>query len=269
MAFPDPYNGSFSYGYFGFDYNFVYDGNNFMLVPKGHKLEYEKNLAFVKSIDLSCNNLYGSIPTEISVLSELNFLNLSENHLMGNIPEKIESMKELESVDLSWNHLSGEIPPSMSNLTFLSYLDLSYNNLSGRIPSSTQLQSFDAVRYIGNPQLCGDPLPKSCVTNEEFHNRTSIGKTEDDSQNSSFYLGNEAATLASERHHNLAESFHSAKVARSLKMSKVRSSDMETGLSLSDDRVISEATSPSTPYKAWTISCSLTGIDEKRIRNRF
>nr|POE61872.1 hypothetical protein CFP56_75301 [Quercus suber] len=52
-------------------------------------------------------------------------------------------------------------------------------------------------------------------------------------------------------------------------MSKVRSSDMETGLSLSDDRVISEATSPSTPYKAWTISCSLTGIDEKRIRNRF
>nr|XP_023897981.1 receptor-like protein EIX2 [Quercus suber] len=189
MAFPDPYEGRFSYGYFGFDYDFVYDGNNLMLVPKGHKLEYEKNLAFVKSIDLSCNNLYGSIPTEISVLSELNFLNLSENHLMGNIPEKIGSMKELESVDLSWNHLSGEIPPSMSNLTFLSYLDLSYNNLSGRIPSSTQLQSFDAVRYIGNPQLCGDPLPKGCVTNEEFHNRTSIGKTEDDSQNSSFYLG--------------------------------------------------------------------------------
>ena len=43
---------------------------------------------------------------------------------------------------------------------------------------------------------------------------------------------------------------HSAKVARSLKMSEVRSSDLEMGLSLSDDRVISEATSPSTPYKA-------------------
>ena len=62
---------------------------------------------------------------------------------------------------------------------------------------------------------------------------------------------------------------HSAKAARSLKMSKVRSSDMETGLSLSDDRVISEATSPSTPYKAWTILCSLTGNDEKLIRDRF
>ena len=44
---------------------------------------------------------------------------------------------------------------------------------------------------------------------------------------------------------------HSTKVARSLKMSEVWSSDLETGLSLSDDRVILEATSPSTPYKAW------------------
>jgi len=42
----------------------------------------------------------------------------------------------------------------------------------------------------------------------------------------------------------------SAKVARSLKLSEVRSSDLETGLSSTDDRVISKATSPSTPYKA-------------------
>ena len=43
---------------------------------------------------------------------------------------------------------------------------------------------------------------------------------------------------------------HSAKVARSLKMSEVRSSDLETGLSSSNNRVTLEATSPSTPYKA-------------------
>ena len=98
---------------------------------------------------------------------------------MGSIPEKIGGMKELESIDLSRNHISGEIPPSLSNLTFLSYLDLSYNNLSGRIPSSTQLQSFDALNYIGNPQLCGEPLPKNCTINEEAHNRTSMGKSED------------------------------------------------------------------------------------------
>ena len=37
---------------------------------------------------------------------------------------------------------------------------------------------------------------------------------------------------------------HSAKVARSLKVSEVRSSDLETRLSSSDDRVISKTTSP-------------------------
>ena len=93
-------------------------------------------------------------------------------------------------MDLSQNHLSGEIPPSMSNLTYLDYLDLSYNNFSGRIPSSTQLQSFDAVRYIRNPQLCGDPLLKSYAPPiGESHNRTSIGKTKEDFESSSFYMG--------------------------------------------------------------------------------
>ena len=71
---------------------------------------------------------------------------------------------------------------------FLSHLDLSYNNLSGRIPSSTRLQSFDALNYIENPQLCGDPLPKHCIE-EEHSNSTPIGKTEDQSENYSFYMG--------------------------------------------------------------------------------
>ena len=62
---------------------------------------------------------------------------------------------------------------------------------------------------------------------------------------------------------------HSTKVARSLKMSEVKSSELETGLSSSDDHVISEVTSLYTLYKAWNISCSLTGKDEKRIRDRF
>ena len=55
----------------------------------------------------------------------------------------------------------------------------------------------------------------------------------------------------------------SAEVARLLKMSEVRSSDLETSLSLFNDHVISEATSVSTPYTAWNISCSLMGKDKQ------
>ncbi|KAL0015897.1 hypothetical protein SO802_002966 [Lithocarpus litseifolius] len=62
---------------------------------------------------------------------------------------------------------------------------------------------------------------------------------------------------------------HSARVAWSLKMFKVRSSELETGLSSTDDCVIPEVTSLSTPYKAWNIPCALLGKDEKRIRDRF
>ena len=62
---------------------------------------------------------------------------------------------------------------------------------------------------------------------------------------------------------------HFVGVAKLLKISKVRSSDLETGLSLPDDHVISEATFVSNPYKAWTILCSLMGKDEQRIKDRF
>ena len=63
---------------------------------------------------------------------------------------------------------------------------------------------------------------------------------------------------------------HFARVAMLLKMfGEVRSSELETGLSSSDNRVIPEVTSPSTPYKAWNIPCALLEKDEKQIRDRF
>ncbi|XP_065618219.1 receptor-like protein EIX2 isoform X3 [Quercus suber] len=189
MALPEPNIQVFPFEPLKYMYGYVSYIENLKLVPKGKELEYARNLEFVKIIDLSNNNLSGSIPAEICVLFELRFLNLSRNHLMRKIPEKIGSMKELESIDLSRNHLSEKIPPSMSNLTFLSYLDLSYKNFSGRIPSSIQLQSFDALSYVGNPQLCGDPFSKNCTIEEESLKRSPTSSAKDDSINSSFYLG--------------------------------------------------------------------------------
>ena len=62
---------------------------------------------------------------------------------------------------------------------------------------------------------------------------------------------------------------HSAEVAKLLRMSEVRSSNLETTLSSSDDRVVSEATFVSAPYKCWNISCSFMGKDKQWIRDRF
>ncbi|KAI9095393.1 hypothetical protein K1719_026427 [Acacia pycnantha] len=76
-------------------------------------------------------------------------------------------MKSLESLDLSYNILSGEIPSTISDLSFLNHLNLSYNNFNGQIPLGTQIQSFDCWSFVGNPKLCGDPLPTKCNKKEE------------------------------------------------------------------------------------------------------
>jgi Leucine-rich repeat (LRR) protein len=109
---------------------------------KGSNREYGKNLGFMTTIDLSCNNLIGEIPQSITKLVALIGLNLSGNNLTGFIPNNIGHMERLESLDLSRNRLYGKMPSSFTNLTFLSYMNLSFNNLEGEIPLSTQLQSF-------------------------------------------------------------------------------------------------------------------------------
>ncbi|CAL1357831.1 unnamed protein product [Linum trigynum] len=139
----------------------VYSENQ-ILLTKGSFVDYSTILNYVRSVDLSCNNLSGVIPEEITDLKELQYLNLSHNLFSCRMPEGLQTMESLESMDLSVNRLTGVIPPGIASLTFLSYLNLSYNNLSGEIPSSTQLQSFDSWSFIGNQDLCGLPLNKGC-----------------------------------------------------------------------------------------------------------
>ncbi|CAL9189949.1 unnamed protein product [Musa hybrid cultivar] len=133
------------------------------LVTKGDEFSFSTILRFVKSIDLSNNDLSGVIPPEIGSLFALQTLNLSRNSFEGMIPNTMGDMKSLETLDLSFNKLSGVIPQSFSALNSLNHLNLSYNNLSGAIPSGNQLQTLeDASIYIGNVHLCGPPVTKSC-----------------------------------------------------------------------------------------------------------
>ncbi|KAM1346881.1 hypothetical protein ACFX2H_035877 [Malus domestica] len=150
------------------------------LTLKGAELVYNKTLKFVKSIDLSSNNLQGEIPEEISNLFLLGTLNLSMNQLTGKIPSKIGNLHLLETLDFSHNHFSGHIPQSLSSLTSLSHLNLSYNNLTGRIPSGSQLQTLnDLSIYMNNPSLCGVPLSTNCPGDDTFPAKDANDKNED------------------------------------------------------------------------------------------
>jgi Leucine-rich repeat (LRR) protein len=156
-----------------------YNPGSLSAVTKGQILTYASidrilDMHMV-SIDLSSNNLTGSIPEEIVTLDALVNLDLSRNHFSGSVPYKIGDMQTLESIDFSRNNLFGDIPAGLSNLTFLSYLDLSYNNFTGRIPSGSQLDTLYAenpLMYTGNIGLCGPPIHKNCSstnTSEQAH----------------------------------------------------------------------------------------------------
>ncbi|RVW94602.1 LRR receptor-like serine/threonine-protein kinase GSO2 [Vitis vinifera] len=133
---------------------------------KGKEQEYKNTLELIRSIDFSSNKLIGEIPIEVTDLVELVSLNLSRNNLIGSIPTTIGQLKLLDFLDLSQNQLNGRIPDTLSQIADLSVLDLSNNTLSGKIPLGTQLQSFDASTYEGNPGLCGPPLLKRCPEDE-------------------------------------------------------------------------------------------------------
>ncbi|KAH7669441.1 Leucine-rich repeat protein [Dioscorea alata] len=149
---------------------------------RGREDEYiEYHIQLLNYIDLSNNQLFGSIPEELASLYGLQSLNLSGNTLEGEIPDKLGRMKQLQSLDLSRNKLSGSIPATLSNLTFLSLFNVSHNNLSGRIPSGNQFNTFnDPSIYIGN-HLCGFPLSDNCTEDSGiFKEEPSDGNDEDD-----------------------------------------------------------------------------------------
>ncbi|KDO56839.1 hypothetical protein CISIN_1g0483511mg, partial [Citrus sinensis] len=154
-----------------------------LLTWKGSEYEYKNTLGLVKSVDLSSNKLGGEVPEEIMDLVGLIGLNLSRNNLTGYITPKIGQLQSLDFLDLSRNQFSGGIPSSLSQVNRLSVMDLSHNNLSGKIPTGTQLQSFNASVYDGNPELCGLPLPSKCW-DEESAPGPAITKGRDDADTS-------------------------------------------------------------------------------------
>ena len=104
------------------------------------------NLSKLEWLVLSQNSLNGTIPSELSYLSKLSLLSVYSNQLSGSIPPELGNLTNLEGLSFSGNRLSGTVPPELGNLTKLSVLYLHSNQLSGSIPPElgklAQLESF-------------------------------------------------------------------------------------------------------------------------------
>ncbi len=97
------------------------------------------------TLDLSNNNLTGSLQAEVRHLTQLRTLNLSYNQFTG-VPAEVGQLKDLEYLDLSHNQLTG-LPYELGNLSNLKQLVLTGNNyakadleiIKKSLPSTTKI----------------------------------------------------------------------------------------------------------------------------------
>ncbi|XP_062189218.1 protein STRUBBELIG-RECEPTOR FAMILY 3-like isoform X3 [Phragmites australis] len=116
----------------------------------GNTLE---NFTSLITLDLSNNNIGGTIPDGLPVTLQQFFL--SANQLSGSIPNTLSSLTLLTSMSLNNNHLTGEIPDVFSALTGLANLDFSSNNLTGPLPPSMGNLTALTSLHIQNNQISG------------------------------------------------------------------------------------------------------------------
>ncbi|XP_027353348.1 probable inactive receptor kinase At2g26730 [Abrus precatorius] len=108
-------------------------------------------------LHLRGNKLTGELPTSLTMLNNLKRLDISSNEFSGPLPD-LSTISGLNMFLAQNNHLGGNIPAfDFSNFD---QFNVSFNNFSGSIPNVHGY--FFADSFLGNPELCGDPLPKKC-----------------------------------------------------------------------------------------------------------
>ncbi|VVA28306.1 PREDICTED: MDIS1-interacting receptor like [Prunus dulcis] len=117
------------------------------------------SLPNLEYIDLSLNQLFGAIPSQISSLSKLIYFDLSYNQLSGRIPPEIGLLNNLQALHLNTNQLNGSIPQEIGNLKSLVELCIDDNHLSGPIPSSLGDLTNLTLLYLFKNNLSGT-IPK-------------------------------------------------------------------------------------------------------------
>ncbi|KAE8696647.1 leucine-rich repeat receptor-like protein kinase [Hibiscus syriacus] len=99
-------------------------------IPRGSSSLFEA----LRNLDLSRNDLEGTIPAEMGLFANMRYLNLSSNKLQSRIPPELGLFPNLTVLDLRDNTLSGDVPGDICESGSLVILQLDGNSLSGPIP---------------------------------------------------------------------------------------------------------------------------------------
>jgi Leucine-rich repeat (LRR) protein len=105
--------------------------------------------SWVEYIDLSYNNLTGTLPQELTALDSMWGLYLGYNEFSGGFPTVLTQMPDLGFLDLEGNNLSGTIPSGVGDMGSLEYLYVGYNDFEGPLPQELRLLNLIGIGLGG------------------------------------------------------------------------------------------------------------------------
>lgn len=105
----------------------------------------------IVGLNLSSNNLVGTIPSSIQDLKYLESFNVFKNNLKGQFPSELFKIPTIKHINISFNSFTGHLPESISLATSLVSLELFMNKFSGNLPNNIGgLKNLEVLSLFNN-----------------------------------------------------------------------------------------------------------------------
>lgn len=119
-----------------------------------------RNLTNIKELDLSSNNLGGTLHNLLVILrvgstkNSLENLDLSSNQLRGLILDDEKRFRSLKNLYLDSNRLESPLPNHLSRFPSLQSLSLDENQLTRSLPDLSSIPSLEYFSVVRNKFNC-------------------------------------------------------------------------------------------------------------------